>query len=72
MDGYHHDGHNCYLYRRYKENADPETIEDFKEKILNHTLTQKDIDSVTVRLGDDISEIYGFTLPDKHERSFER
>ncbi len=72
MDGYHHDGHNYYLYRRYKENADPDAIENFKEKILDHTLTQQDIDSVTVRLGDDISKIYGFTLPEKRERSYER
>ena len=62
MDGYHHDGHNYYLYRRYRDDATPESIEEFQSKILNHTLTKEDIDRVTVRLGDDLAKIYGFTL----------
>ena len=72
MDGYHHDGRNYYLYRKYRAGISEEAIEDFKEKILDHTLTAEDIDRVTERLGDDIADVYGFRLPEqrkKHERS---
>ncbi len=72
MDGYHHDGRNYYLYRKYREGVSEEMIDDFKEKILDHTLTAEDIDRVTARLGDDIADVYGFRLPEqrkKHERS---
>ena len=72
MDGYHHDGHNYYLYRRYRDDATPEAIEEFQGKILDHTLTEEDIDRVTVRLGDDIAKIYGFTLPDQAKTMKER
>ena len=76
MDGYHHDGHNYYLYRRYRDDATPDAIEAFQGKILDHTLTEEDIDRVTIRLGDDIAKIYGFTLPGQikgnRERSDER
>ena len=72
MDGFHHDGHNYYLYRKFKEGIDDDVREDFCEKILEHTLTEEDIEAVTERLGDDIAKIYGFTLPGQtktHERS---
>jgi len=72
MDGYHHDGHNYYLYRKFKDGIDGDVRDDFCEKILDHTLTEEDIEAVTERLGDDISKIYGFTLPGQtkpHERS---
>ena len=65
MDGYHHDGHNYYLYRKYKEGVSFEEREDFQCRILDHTLTEADIERVTERLGDDIAKIYGFTLPDQ-------
>lgn len=72
MMKYHHDGRNYCLYRKYREDVSEEAIEDFKEKILDHTLTAEDIDRVTARLGDDIADVYGFRLPEqrkKHERS---
>lgn len=72
MDGYHHDGHNYYLYRRYRDGVSSEEIEDFQCKILDHTLTEEDIDRVTVRLGDDIAKIYGFTLPDQAKNNHVR
>ena len=31
--------------------------------MLDHTLTKRDIDRVTERLGDDIAKVYGFSLP---------
>ena len=52
--------------------SDEEAIEDFKGKILDHTLTAEDIDRVTARLGDDIADVYGFRLPEQrknHERN---
>ena len=64
----HHDGTNYYLYRVFKDNVTDEQIEDFKEKIWNHSLTQKDIDKYTRRLGDDIAKVYGFDIP-KPEKS---
>ncbi len=71
MDGYHHDGHNYYLYRKFREGVSDEDREDFQCKILEHTLTEEDIDRVTERLGEDIAKIYGFTLPDQ-KRTRER
>ena len=71
MDGYHHDGRNYYLYRKYREGIHEEMIDNFKEKILCHTLTAEDIDRVTEHLGDDIAKVYGFRLPEQrksHER----
>lgn len=41
MDGYHHDGHNYYLYRKYRQGVSEEAKENFKEKILDHTLTKR-------------------------------
>ena len=61
----HHDGTNYYLYRVFKDNVTEEQIEDFKDKIYHGTLTEKDIDKYTHRLGDDISKVYGIELPDK-------
>ena len=49
-----------------------EDIENFQCKILDHTLTDDDIDGVTVRLGEDIAKIYGFTLPDQAKNNHER
>ena len=72
LDGYHHDGRNYYLYRKYREGISEEAIEDFKEKILDHTLTAEDIDRVTERLGDDIAKVYGFRLPEQTREKRER
>ena len=72
LDGYHHDGRNYYLYRKYREDVSEEAIEDFKEKILDHTLTAEGIDRVTERLGDDIAKVYGFRLPEQTREKRER
>ena len=71
MDGFHHDGHNYYLYRKFREGIPDEVREEFCEKILEHTLTEADIEAVTERLGDDIGKIYGFSIPSQI-RSYER
>ena len=42
-----------------------EQIEDLKEKIYFGAATEKDIEKVTRRLGDDIGKVYGWTFPEK-------
>ena len=59
----HHDGTNYYLYRVFKDNVTEDQIEDFKDKVYHGTLTEKDIDKYTHRLGDDIAKVYGIDLP---------
>ena len=61
----HHDGTNHYRYRAYKDGVTDEQIEDLKEKLYCGTATEKDIDKVTRRLGNDIGQVYGWTFPEK-------
>ena len=72
MDGYHHDGHNHYLYRKFKEGIGSDVRDEFCEKILDHTLTKEDIEAVTERLGDVLEELYGFILPENYEKKYMR
>ena len=64
-DAMHHDGTNHYRYRAYRDGVTDEQIEDLKEKIYFGAATEKDIEKVTRRLGDDIGEVYGWTFPEK-------
>ena len=57
---HHHDGTNYYLYRTYRDNVSERQIENFKEKLYNGVVTQKDIDRITKRIGDKIAEVYGW------------
>ena len=68
----HHDGTNHYLYRVFKDNVTDEQMEDFKEKIWNHTLSPKDIDKYTRRLGDEIAKVYGFKIPKLEKSSIKK
>ena len=56
----HHDGTNYYLYRVWR----PETTEwqrqNFMGKIYDGTVTRKDINRYTRRLGDKVAEVYGW------------
>ena len=61
----HHDGTNYYRYRAYKDGVTDEQIDDLKEKLYCGTATEKDIDKVTRRLGNDIGQMYGWTFPKK-------
>ena len=60
FEGAHHDGHNSYLYRVWKDNASETQQENLKEKIYNGTATRRDITRLTKRLGDYIGEVYGW------------
>lgn len=76
MEGYHHDGRNHYLYRKFRPGISVEEREAFLEKILDHTINRDDLERITCRLGDDIARIYGFHLPEntkeERRREYER
>lgn len=56
----HHDGSNHYLYRTFKTSLYEDEIEEFKDKILDNTFTQEDIDKYTDSVGIAIREVYGW------------
>ena len=61
-DAIHHDGTNHYLYRTYKDGVSETQIDNLKEKLYCGTATRKDITRITRRLGDEIANVYGFTI----------
>lgn len=65
----HHDGTNYYLYRTYRKGVSERQIEQLKEKIYDGSVTEKDINRVTKRLGDNIAKVYGWRLPKQQDRS---
>ena len=62
-DAFHHDGTNHYLYRVFKDGVSETQIENLQEKIYCGKATRADITRVTKRLGDDIANVYGFSIP---------
>ena len=50
-DAYHHDGTNYYLYRQIRPEIGPTAFENFHDKLLNGTLTRKDLNHYTIALG---------------------
>ena len=62
-DATHHDGTNHYRYRTYRDGVTDEQIEDLKEKLYCGEATEKDIEKVTRRLGDEIGAVYGWEFP---------
>lgn len=62
-DAIHHDGTNHYLYRTYKDGVRESQIDLLKEKLYRGTATHADITRVTRRLGDEIAQVYGFSIP---------
>ena len=50
-DAYHHDGTNHYLYRQIRPELGPTARENFHDKLLNGTLTRKDLNHYTIALG---------------------
>ena len=63
----HHDGTNHYLYRVFKDGVTDTQIENLQDKIYNGKATRADITRVTKRLGDDISGVYGFSIPKQRQ-----
>lgn len=66
-DAVHHDGTNHYLYRTYKRGVSDAQIERLQEKILDGTVTRRDITRITTRLGDAIGKVYGWSFPREHK-----
>lgn len=62
-DAIHHDGTNHYTYRVYKDTASDTQKELLQEKLYRGIATRADITRVTRRLGDEIAQVYGWTLP---------
>ena len=62
----HHDGTNHYLYRAYREGVSSDQINKLKDKLYYGRATQRDIDRITRRLGDDIGKVYGWTFPSRN------
>ena len=62
-DASHHDGTNHYLYRAYKDGVSESQIDRLKEKLYQGTATRADITRITRRLGDNIAQVYGFSIP---------
>ena len=50
-DAHHHDGTNHYLYRQIRPDIGPTARENFHDKLLNGTLTRKDLNHYTIALG---------------------
>lgn len=57
--GVHHDGTNHYIYRELRDLSDKQ-MENFLEKLHKGTLTRRDINRYTTRLGDCINKVYGW------------
>lgn len=66
-DAVHHDGTNHYLYRVFKDGVTDMQIENLQNKIYTGKATRNDISRVTKRLGDDIANVYGFTVPKQRQ-----
>ena len=66
-DAVHHDGTNHYLYRVFKDGVTDTQIENLQDKIYNGKATRADITRVTKRLGDEIAEVYGFSIPKQRQ-----
>mgnify|MGYP003298886805 FL=1 len=71
-DAIHHDGTNHYLYRVYKDGVRESQIDLLKEKLYNGTATRADITRVTRRLGDDIANVYGFSIKGQKNKALSR
>lgn len=61
-DAIHHDGTNHYLYRVFKDSATEAQKDALMDKIYNGTATRADITRVTRRIGDEIANVYGWTI----------
>lgn len=71
-DAVHHDGTNHYLYRVFKDGVTDMQIDNLQNKIHKGKVTRADITRVTKRLGDDIANVYGFSIPKQRKKEKER
>lgn len=66
-DAIHHDGTNHYLYRTYKDGVSETQIDNLKEKLYCGTATRADITRIIRRLGDEIANVYDFSIPHRRQ-----
>lgn len=59
-DDIHHDGTNHYLYRVFRDGVSETRRNRLEEKIVNGTVTKKDLEYCTRKLGPDICMVYGW------------
>ncbi len=69
-DEMHHDGRNYILYRAIRPGVTDHQLSDLQNKILSRTVTKRDVNRMTVRMGDEISKVYGWQLPNRAVRQF--
>lgn len=69
---YHHDGTNHYLYRVWKDNISETQKDNLRLKLYRGEFSRADVTRCTKRLGDEIGKVYGWTFPERKERSYER
>ncbi len=65
----HHDGTNYYTYRMWKPGISHTTRRNFLRKVIDGTVTRRDITRVTKRLGDYVNDVYGFYTPKTRKKS---
>ena len=70
-DAIHHDGTNHYLYRAYKPGVNDAQIDRLKDKILDGSVTRRDLTAITMRLGDAIGKVYGWEFPQVGQKRME-
>lgn len=58
----HHDGTNHYIYRAWKPGVTYDQADALLNKIYYGTATRKDITRYTRRLGDEIADVYGWSI----------
>lgn len=58
----HHDGRNYYIYRAWKPGVTYDQQDALLNKLYYGTATRHDITRYTRRLGDDIAEVYGWSI----------
>ena len=58
----HHDGTNHYIYRAWKPGVTDNQRDALLDKLYNGTAKRRDITRCTRRLGDDIADVYGWSI----------
>ena len=61
-----------YLYRVWKDNISEAQKDNLRLKLYRGEFSRADVTRCTKRLGDEIGKVYGWTFPERKERSYER
>lgn len=58
----HHDGYNCYTFRKMKKGVSEEDAEEFRHIIRRGYYDENDIERYTDSIYDDVADIYGWEI----------